>query len=461
MKSLLSNSTVFVHELGRVHYEWAEIRSAVTELICSILRSDSANPLNGFVKKGDTVLVKPNMIRERHLLNNTWEQVITHGTVIEAVVDLCYKALDGSGRIIIGDGPQNDADFPAVCTVLGLDKLRQRYEREHNFSIEVIDFRVEKWIRGIDGVTTDKIAMDGDPRGFVPFDLTDRSEFTEERDYYGADADYRETQMCHSGGHNKYLMSRTPLDADVFINLPKMKTHKKTGVTLSMKNLVGVHGHRNFLPHHVMGTPRRGGDEYPDASLMNELQSAATKTLKKVLAKRGGKGGAVTKTIKKMGYRFFGSTEEVVRSGNWHGNDTTWRMVLDLNKLLFYGDQEGRISDKMNSRKYLTLVDGVVGGEGNGPLAPDPRPCGLLVGGMNPVAVDCACARLMGFDHARIPKLVNAFSIERLPLADFAPAEIEVRSNRSKFDRRLPDIETEDVFHFEPHFGWKGNIELE
>jgi hypothetical protein len=162
-----------------------------------------------------------------------------------------------------------------------------------------------------------------------------------------------------------------------------------------------------------------------------------------------------------MGYRFFGSTQEVVRSGNWHGNDTTWRMILDLNKLLFYGDCEGRISDAMNRRKYLTIVDGVVGGEGNGPLAPDPKPCGLMVGGMNPVAVDCVCAKLMGFDIDRIRKLRNAFLIERLPLANFAPEDIEVRSNRDEFDRPLAAITKEDVFHFEPHFGWKGHIELE
>jgi uncharacterized protein (DUF362 family) len=461
MKPFLSNSTVFVHDAGTSEYEGALVRSAVAEIVRNILGGDTANPLSGFVEEGNTVLVKPNMIREHHLLNETWEQVVTHGTVIEAVVDLCYKALNGTGRIIIGDGPQNDADFPEVCKVLGLDDLRKRYQRDHNFEIEVIDFRVEKWIRDIDGVTTDKIPQEGDPRGFVPFDLTDRSEFTEERDYYGADADYRETQRCHSGGHNKYLMSKTPLEADVFINLPKMKTHKKAGVTLSLKNLVGVHGHRNYLPHHVMGTPRRGGDEYPDASMMNELQGAATKTLKKVMARRGGKGGTITRAIKNMGYKFFGSTEEVVRSGNWHGNDTTWRMVLDLNKLLFYGDHEGEIRDKLNAPKYLSIVDGIVGGEGNGPLAPDPKPCGLLIGGMNPVAVDCVCARLMGFDIDRIPKLRNAFSIEHLPLVDFAAEDIRVESNRDAFNRQLTEIDKNSVFLFEPHFGWKGFIELE
>lgn len=461
MKNLLSNSTVFAHDLGATTYEHEAIASAVSELLAGVLGSDAGDPLGGFVEEGNTVLIKPNMIRESHLLNESWEQVVTHGTVIGAVVDLCHRALKGTGRIVIGDGPQNDADFDAIRGVLGLDQLRDHYQRELGYTVDIYDFRVEKWVRGADGVTTEKIALEGDPHGFVEFDLADRSEFVEERDYYGADADFRETQQYHSGGANKYLLSKTPLEADVFINLPKLKTHKKTGVTLSLKNLVGVHGHRNYLPHHVMGTPRRGGDEYPDASFFNEVQGFATRALKQVLTRQGGKGGPFIRAIKNLGYKVFGSTDEVVRSGNWHGNDTTWRMVLDLNKLLFYGDLRGALSDTMNARKYLTIVDGVIGGEGNGPLAPDPRPFGLLIGGINPVAVDCVCATLMGFDIGKIPKLRNAFSMTALPLVDFSREDIEVRGNRGELNGPLRQIGKEHAVHFEPHFGWKGHIEIE
>lgn len=461
MKTLLSNPTVFAHDLGTPRYDSDAVRSAVRELLRGMLGSDAANPLRGFVKEGDTVLLKPNMIRQSHLYNESWEQVVTHGTVIRAVADLCCEALNGTGRLVIGDGPQNDADFDAIRRILGLDELEDHYGRELGRKLDVYDFRVEKWLRGVDGVTTEKIPLEGDPHGSVEFDLADRSEFAEDHDYYGADADFHETQRYHSGGANKYLLSRTPLEADVLINLPKLKTHKKTGVTLSLKNLVGIHGHRNYLPHHVMGTPRRGGDEYPDDSLLNEVQGLATRALKRVLARQGGKGGPFTRAVKNLGYRFFGSTEEVVRSGNWYGNDTTWRMVLDLNKLLFYGDAHGALSDEMNSKKCLSIVDGIIGGEGNGPLAPDPRPCGLLIGGINPVAVDCVCATLMGFDIAKIPMLRSAFSINRLPLVDFSDQDIDVHSNRDEFNRPLNHIRKEHVFRFEPHFGWKGHIELE
>ena len=58
--------------------------------------------------------------------------------------------------------------------------------------------------------------------------------------YYGADYDQNSVNSHHQGETQEYLISATPIIADVFINLPKMKTHKKVGVTLNIKNLVGL-----------------------------------------------------------------------------------------------------------------------------------------------------------------------------------------------------------------------------
>ena len=56
-------------------------------------------------------------------------------------------------------------------------------------------------------------------------------------------------------------------------------------------------------------------------------------------------------------------TGEVVRNGSWHGNDTIWRAVVDLNKILLYADGEGVMRDTPQ-RRYYAIVDGVVAGEG-------------------------------------------------------------------------------------------------
>jgi uncharacterized protein (DUF362 family) len=59
-------------------------------------------------------------------------------------------------------------------------------------------------------------------------------------------------------------------------------------------------------------------------------------------------------------------------------------------------------------RPDFAIVDGIVGMEGNGPLQGDAKPCGLLVAGDDPVAVDATCARLMGLVPERIKYLAQA-----------------------------------------------------
>jgi hypothetical protein len=95
--------------------------------------------------------------------------------------------------------------------------------------------------------------------------------------------------------------------------------------------------------------------------------------------------------------------------GSCEGNDTIWRTVLDLNRILFYADRAGRMSDRAQ-RRYLALVDGIVAGEGEGPLASTPRAAGLMVAGIDPALVDLACVRAMGLDERAIPMVARAFA---------------------------------------------------
>lgn len=121
----------------------------------------------------------------------------------------------------------------------------------------------------------------------------------------------------------------------------------------------------------------------------------------------------------------FGDTQKVVRSGNWHGNDTCWRMVLDLNKALFYFDGAGQRRKK--PIRYLAVVDGIIGGEGNGPMAPDAKPCGVILAGTHPAAVDTVAATLMGFDWEKIRMLRGAFAMREMNFTPFQQ-DIEIMS---------------------------------
>jgi len=408
---------------------------------------------------GHTVLVKPNLIREEHLHRpGEWEQVVTHGSVVSALLDVVVASMGGRGRVVIADGPQTDSDFDAVTERTGLKELVRRY-RHSGVQVELLDLRRERWVQEGE-VTKQRLRLSGDPAGYTEIDLGSDSEFADyalSGRFYGADYDVDETRSYHSNGHHRYVLCRTVMDADVVINIPKMKTHKKTGVTLSLKNLVGINGHRNCLPHFTVGTPRQGGDEFPGSSARDAVQSRAISAFKTVLTRRGGSGGAWARLAKRSGHAVFGDTSQVVRSGNWYGNDTAWRMVLDLNKALFGFDGEGR--PRAKPLRYLTVVDGIIGGDGDGPLAPDAVPSGVIVAGLNPVAVDTVCSALMGFDYRQIPVVERAWHSTGAPLVDCGPGDIECVSNAPEWSGSLDDLERAPHLGFRPHFGWAGHIE--
>ena len=65
----------------------------------------------------------------------------------------------------------------------------------------------------------------------------------------------------------------------------------------------------------------------------------------------------------------------------------------------------------------------MIGGENNGPLAPDPVAAGVLLAGENLLAVDLVAARLMGFDPLKIRHLPDVL-LSREPV-------LTLRSGRS------------------------------
>jgi len=399
------------------------------------------------VAPGDRVLLKPNFIRESHTNRpDEWKQIITDGTVIGAVATQVAEAMDGRGTITIADAPQTDSDFGRICERAQIPHLQEKFRCEFSdIRLEVLDLRREVW-ETRSGVVIERRQLPEDPRGYTKIDLGSNSCFHGVPGrFYGADYDTASTAAHHSNGVHEYLLSRSAMDADLFINLPKLKTHKKVGVTLSLKNLVGINGDKNFLPHFRIGTPGQGGDEFSDDRAMNKLQSRAISSFKSFIRRAGPATRLWAPAVKRAGARFFGDSDKSVRSGNWHGNDTTWRMVLDLNKALFHFDGEGKPRSK--PLRYLSIIDGIIAGEGNGPMEADAKDCGVLIAGRNPVATDFATTMLMGFDWQKVPTVREAFRIQNLPLADFSPDEIEI----------LPGLG--EPFRFRPHFGWVGEIE--
>jgi uncharacterized protein (DUF362 family) len=110
----------------------------------------------------------------------------------------------------------------------------------------------------------------------------------------------------------------------------------------------------------------------------------------------------------------------------------------------------------------LTILDGVVAGEGEGPLAPKGVPLGVVLAATDPLAVDLAAVRLMGFDEQKLPKLREAMAGSDLRVTAVRDAS-DVRVHEvdpqgfGKVERRLDELRAERVF--EAHPGWRGYVE--
>jgi uncharacterized protein (DUF362 family) len=415
---------------------------------------------SGLIHPGDKVVLKPNWVKEhdeRHPGPGQWEHVVTHPSVIEGVIRWVAPRLGGRGSVVICDAPQTDSSFATLRGYCQLDEMVARCRRDFpGVTIELLDLRPEEW-HAVDGVTVSRTALPGDPLGSTHVRLDGASEFVGYGgcgQLYGASYDMAETNRKHQGTTHEYLLCRTPMDADVFINIPKLKTHKKVGLTCALKNLVGINANKNWLPHHTEGTPDRGGDQFPAATAKARLEHSWMGGAKRIL-KNSPLLSRLFVPLKKVGRLIFGDTQKVVRSGNWHGNDTCWRMVLDLNKCLFFFNGAGERRAK--PMRYLAVVDGIVGGEGNGPMAPDARPCGVIVAGTHPLAVDTVAAMLMGFEPRRIRMLKNAYAMRELNFAPFRLEDVTVVSNQPAWQGPVPGLG--DAFDFRPHFGWTGAIE--
>jgi uncharacterized protein (DUF362 family) len=421
------------------------------------------NPLKDLIRPGEIVLLKPNLVKESHPRDpNGWQYVLTHGSVIRAVADYVWKALDGRGKVIIADAPQTDSSFTEIVRILGLEVIRDFY-RGKALDLELIDLRQEEWTnRG--GVIVNRRSLPENPYGVVAFDLGERSEFVAHSGagrYYGADYDMGEVNRHHLGGRHEYLIAGCAIKCDVIFSLPKLKTHKKAGITVSLKNLVGINGDKNWLPHHTEGRPAEGGDEHPNPDRKHRAERTFAGYFRQMSLKMPVVGTWLHRHARRVGAHIFGDTAKVIRSGNWWGNDTIWRMCLDLNKLVLYGNEDGtlREANPANRKRHFVIVDGIIAGEGRGPDNPDPVRSSVVLFGLHPASVDAACAYLMGYDPEKIPIVRQAFDCKHYQLAEWDWREVRLISNRAEWNNLLPEIDDRFTFHFEPHFGWKGHIE--
>lgn len=412
------------------------------------------NPLGDLIRPGDRVLIKPNWVYHENKSGEGLDCLVTHTSVIAAI--LTYAAKARPRRIVVGDAPVQGCDFPALSESCRFDTLTTRLGPER-VEVFVKDFR--RTIRQGKALGDASQPSDRGPEDYVLFDLGSDSDLEPISDAGGK---FRVTmynpdllQQTHGPGRHQYLVAREAIDADLVINVPKLKTHKKAGITGALKNLVGINGLKDYLPHHRKGGSFQGGDCYEGKSWLKSrletLLDSANRARRPVVQRafaRGVQLGQLAGRVLK---------EDDNLEGSWHGNDTVWRTCLDLQRILHYGRIDGSLSEQ-KQRRVLTITDAIIAGEGDGPLSPTPVPLGLLTMSLSVAALEWTHAFLMGFDPRLIPLTREAFTPHRYPLVEFTPAQVmvEIGGNCGTPEAIAPRFGRP----FRAAAGWRGFCEL-
>lgn len=284
-------------------YNYPQVLTGVREVL---------EPLDGmgaFVKRGDRVLLKPNLLAGKH----PDKCVTTHPSLVKAVVQLVQEA---GGIPAIGDSP----------AVGGLRRVAAQ--------------------AGIAEVAAEL----GCPL----------QEFTEAT----------EIKVGETYTFRRFELAKAVLEADVVINLPKVKTHSQTLLTLGVKNIFGcIPGMRKAQWH--------------------------------------------------------------LKAGNDHASFA--EMLVELCQIV---------------KPALTIADGVIGMEGDGPNNGDPRPLGLIMAGENPFALDTTICRIIGVP---VEELLTVQAARQRGFEGTDPQQIKVLGQQ-----------VEDVlvtpFHLPARFGVQWNL---
>lgn len=410
----------------------------------------SWNPVGALVKEHATILLKPNWVLHDSLHGT--ECLVTHPSIIHAV--LPYVLLAKPSRVIIGDAPLQYCDFTTLQKQYDFSRY---FHAELGCSFEIKDFRrtvstitdsywnVKEGCRPLD----DYLEVNVGATSLLEPIANDWKKFRV------TVYDPRFMWKHHKPGYHTYLIAKDILDANLVINLPKLKTHQKAGITCCLKNLIGINGNKEYLPHHRKGGSQTGGDAYRGSSMLLGIMEQVWD-----IANRSRNNSFVFNLLVKMAFKIKRLNEltggDGRAEGSWYGNDTVWRTCLDLNRVLLYASSAGAFS-KTPERSVLHIVDAIIAGQGDGPLNPEPLQLNMLLGGFNPVAVDWVAAVMLGFDPHNIPTILNAFNDFDYPLTMFNTSDIRLSHNGNYRD--LNEFAALFGKKAIPADGWKNHIE--
>jgi len=414
------------------------------------------NPLRDIIREGSNVFILCNFVyhrRENESQETFWSKC-THGSVLRAVLDYVVLAVGRYGTIRFGNAPVQSCDWSRVLDETGAARVSSFYHDHVRFPVEPCDLRSHIVKRGAMGGVTQVINHDN-ACDEIEVDLGSDSLLEElyssamKPKFRVSDYSPSETERYHGSGRHVYVINRRILEADVVFSIPKLKVHEKVGATLGIKGSVGSIAHKHCLAHFRLGSQSCGGDEYEGFKFLNWIESQLSEYLNNMPKSRF--------------QVFLRTTDFVLRKiiirlvrrsvgGSWAGNDTAWRMSMDIARILTHASKTGALSD-CEVRKHISLIDGIVAGEGQGPLAPTARRAGFVLFADDVPAGDYTACSFMGIDPEKLPITKRAFELNRYALTKLRLSDVTATVNGTVYCNK--DLRTWSVNKFTMPFDWQ------
>lgn len=425
------------------------------------------NPLGDYIKKGDSVLLKPNWVENKNKHPGVDEELtclVTNPSVMRAVLDYVLIALSGSGTVYLADAPMQGCDLQDMFDKSGYNELFEFY-RSKGIVLHIVDLRKYSVRDKYNGVfSVPELTKDSPGSRIVDLGMRSlHSQFDAQHPLYKVE-DYpiELTRSYHAEGKHRYEVNALPLSVDVIINMPKPKTHRLAGITAACKNFVGITFEKASLPHRVDGDAERGnGDAYYKHSYFKQLMSKCNEKRTK-FSREGKYYHSKVFDVLMKGFYVIGSitSGDSYRIGSWYGNDTIWRTAVDLNTAMMYADTNGVLKEE-KQRTIIHIGDMIISGQKEGPVGPIPKPLGIILFSDNALAFDRTVCEIMGFRENAFPLFNNEKALAAFGFRGKQELEdSKIVSNDNRINHRLiKEFPTIDKWRFEPHPCWKGHIE--
>ncbi len=345
------------------------------------------NPLQDLVAdmNGDgviRVLIKPNTV-EYFDANSSGERnpAYVHPAMIRPVVDMLCTA--GANQVYVGDGPENGGGY----LVNKLDRMgyTQAYFSQMaalwpGRTIARVDFHTPRRFSWVNLGTTA-----GGPSAYAGSGYTSSS-LSKYADgnasaYFSAVDSHGQAGPGKSNCMGTLAISDELLDADVIVDLAKLKVHYLVVSTAVLKNWVGITMYSTFNGSAIGGC--------------------------------------------RVAHSASGSISNYERE--W-GNDILWREIVDAHRSVLYW-RNGAVQPTLQ-RRYLCLLDAIDCGEKyHVPSTPWHYWLHTIAASVDPVAIDAVGTRLQRYEFRRIPLVNNAHAASissPWPLGTADPGKLRV-----------------------------------